>query len=162
MLAGAVANLADRGIDGVVTDYLHTGWWPTFNLADALITCAALAFLADPSNPGAGGMILWPLFGTTNQLTAGLSLLVLTLILWRWGRNYLVALIPLIFIVVMTMSAMVLSIIDFVNQGNLLLQADLFGDWREEVVWRTGDSSALRIYATPHETDLRIAKACSR
>jgi carbon starvation protein len=50
-----------------------------------------------------------------------LSLLVLTLILWRWGRNYLVALIPLIFIVVMTMSAMVLSIIDFVNQGNLLL-----------------------------------------
>ena len=86
-----------------------------------LITCAALAFLADPSNPGAGGMILWPLFGTTNQLTAGLSLLVLTLILWRWGRNYLVALIPLIFIVVMTMSAMVLSIIDFVNQGNLLL-----------------------------------------
>ncbi|GAA5346432.1 carbon starvation protein [Planifilum fimeticola] len=86
-----------------------------------LITCAALAFLADPSNPGAGGMILWPLFGTTNQLTAGLSLLVLTLILWRWGRNYLVSLIPLIFIVAMTMSSMVLSIIDFINQGNTLL-----------------------------------------
>ena len=66
-------------------------------------------------------MILWPLFGTTNQLTAGLSLLVLTLILWRWGRNYLVSLIPLIFIVAMTMSSMVLSIIDFINQGNTLL-----------------------------------------
>ena len=37
------------------------------------------------------------------------------------------------------------------------LSADLFGDWREEVVWRTTDSSALRIYATPHETQLRIA-----
>ncbi|RRS01770.1 rhamnogalacturonan lyase family protein [Glycomyces terrestris] len=37
------------------------------------------------------------------------------------------------------------------------LSADLFGDWREEVVWRTGDSSALRIYATPHQTNLRIA-----
>src|SRR5690606_5613543 len=86
-----------------------------------LITCAALAFLADPSNPGAGGMILWPLFGTTNQLTAGLSLLVLTLILWRWGRNFLVSLIPLIFIVAMTMSSMVLSIIDFTRQGNTLL-----------------------------------------
>ena len=47
MLAGAVANLADRGIDGVVTDYLHTGWWPTFNLADALIIGgAALLILA--------------------------------------------------------------------------------------------------------------------
>ncbi|MQM28109.1 rhamnogalacturonan lyase family protein [Glycomyces albidus] len=37
------------------------------------------------------------------------------------------------------------------------LSADLFGDWREEVVWRTSDSSALRIYATPHQTSLRIA-----
>jgi hypothetical protein len=36
------------------------------------------------------------------------------------------------------------------------LSADLFGDWREEVVWRTGASSALRIYATPHETDVRL------
>ncbi|MEU6250315.1 carbohydrate-binding protein [Glycomyces sp. NPDC047010] len=37
------------------------------------------------------------------------------------------------------------------------LSADLFGDWREEVVWRTSDSSALRIYATPYTTNLRIA-----
>lgn len=37
------------------------------------------------------------------------------------------------------------------------LSADLFGDWREEVVWRTADNTALRIYATPHRTTLRIA-----
>ncbi|HET6298078.1 MAG TPA: signal peptidase II, partial [Kribbella sp.] len=30
-VAGALANLLDRAPDGVVTDYLHTGWWPTFN-----------------------------------------------------------------------------------------------------------------------------------
>ncbi|WP_431523658.1 rhamnogalacturonan lyase [Paenibacillus pabuli] len=36
------------------------------------------------------------------------------------------------------------------------LQADLFGDWREEVVWRTSDSSALRIYTTTAITDKRI------
>jgi rhamnogalacturonan endolyase len=36
------------------------------------------------------------------------------------------------------------------------LSADLFGDWREEVVWRTSDSSALRIYATPIQTSLRL------
>jgi hypothetical protein len=36
------------------------------------------------------------------------------------------------------------------------LSADLFGDWREEVVWRTSDNTALRIYATPHQTNLRI------
>ncbi|GAA2138789.1 carbohydrate-binding protein [Glycomyces algeriensis] len=37
------------------------------------------------------------------------------------------------------------------------LSADLFGDWREEVVWRTSDNSALRIYATSSTTNLRIA-----
>ncbi|MFG3342917.1 carbohydrate-binding protein [Glycomyces sp. NPDC048151] len=37
------------------------------------------------------------------------------------------------------------------------LSADLFGDWREEVVWRTSDNSALRIYATSSQTSLRIA-----
>ncbi|MEU5157075.1 carbohydrate-binding protein [Glycomyces sp. NPDC021274] len=36
------------------------------------------------------------------------------------------------------------------------LSADLFGDWREEVVWKTTDSSRLRIYSTPHQTNLRI------
>ncbi len=37
VIGGAVANLVDRAGDGVVTDYLHTGWWPTFNLADTFI-----------------------------------------------------------------------------------------------------------------------------
>jgi hypothetical protein len=36
------------------------------------------------------------------------------------------------------------------------LSGDLFGDWREEVIWRTSNSSALRIYATPVQTDRRI------
>ena len=43
MLAGAIANLVDRLGDGVVTDYLHTSWWPTFNLADVFITLGAAA-----------------------------------------------------------------------------------------------------------------------
>lgn len=42
VLGGALANLIDRGLDGAVTDYLHTGWWPTFNLADAFIVCGAV------------------------------------------------------------------------------------------------------------------------
>jgi rhamnogalacturonan endolyase len=36
------------------------------------------------------------------------------------------------------------------------LTADLFGDWREEVMWRLSDSSALRIYTTTDVTTLRI------
>lgn len=36
------------------------------------------------------------------------------------------------------------------------LQADLLGDWREEAVWRTDDSTALRIYTTTAVTEQRI------
>lgn len=42
------------------------------------------------------------------------------------------------------------------TKGNPSLQADLFGDWREEAVWRTEDSSALRIYTTTDLTEHRI------
>ncbi|MEV5550414.1 rhamnogalacturonan lyase [Streptomyces sp. NPDC052309] len=37
-----------------------------------------------------------------------------------------------------------------------VLSGDILGDWREEVVWRTADNTALRIYSTPHETATRI------
>ncbi|SEQ25336.1 RICIN domain-containing protein [Streptomyces radiopugnans] len=37
-----------------------------------------------------------------------------------------------------------------------VLSGDLFGDWREEVIWRHGDNSALRIYATTATTGLKL------
>lgn len=42
------------------------------------------------------------------------------------------------------------------SKGNPCLQADLFGDWREEVVWRTKDSTALHIYTTTDMTTHRL------
>lgn len=42
------------------------------------------------------------------------------------------------------------------TKANPSLQADLFGDWREEVIWRSQDSSELRIYTTTDETDVRL------
>ncbi|OKJ66581.1 rhamnogalacturonan lyase [Streptomyces sp. CB02460] len=37
-----------------------------------------------------------------------------------------------------------------------VISGDLFGDWREEVVWATTNNTALRIYSTPYETTTRI------
>ncbi len=37
-----------------------------------------------------------------------------------------------------------------------VLSADLFGDWREEVIWRTTDNQELRIYTTTIPTAHRI------
>mgnify|MGYP007058251363 FL=1 len=42
------------------------------------------------------------------------------------------------------------------TKGNPALQADLLGDWREELVYRTEDSSALRIYTTTDVTEHRL------
>jgi rhamnogalacturonan endolyase len=36
------------------------------------------------------------------------------------------------------------------------LSADLFGDWREEVIWRTADNQELRIYTTTIPTQYRL------
>ncbi len=36
------------------------------------------------------------------------------------------------------------------------LSADILGDWREEVVWRTSNSSALRIYSTTDATSISL------
>jgi len=42
------------------------------------------------------------------------------------------------------------------TKGNPSLQADIFGDWREEVIWPTSDSTELRIYTTTDVTEHRI------
>ncbi len=42
------------------------------------------------------------------------------------------------------------------TKGNPSLQADLFGDWREEVIWPSSDSTELRIYTTTDVTEHRI------
>ncbi len=36
------------------------------------------------------------------------------------------------------------------------VQADLFGDWREEIVWKTADEQGVRIYSTNIETPYKI------
>ncbi|ODS33056.1 MAG: carbon starvation proteinCstA [Candidatus Scalindua rubra] len=64
---------------------------------------------------------LWPIFGATNQMLAGLSLLVLSVYLFRKGRKIIYTLVPMIFLLIMTSTAMVLSLKDFIKSGNWIL-----------------------------------------
>lgn len=61
ILGGATGNLLDRAGDGAVTDYLHTGWFPTFNLADVLLTMGvlllAVSALLRPADPTPDGAV---------------------------------------------------------------------------------------------------------
>ncbi|MDR9414697.1 MAG: carbon starvation protein A [Gracilimonas sp.] len=73
---------------------------------------AALVLLPEgPRGLGSGGYLLWPLFGTSNQLLAGISLLLVTIWLKRKGRSILYTLIPMIFLMVMTLWAMVEQVV---------------------------------------------------
>lgn len=78
----------------------------------AVFTSAALVLLPKgPNGFGSGGYLLWPLFGTSNQLLAGISLLLISIWLKRQGRNFLVTFIPMIFLLVMTIWAMVQQVV---------------------------------------------------
>lgn len=51
VIGGALANVVDRAGDGVVTDYLHTGWWPTFNLADTFLVAGFIVIVLLHAGP---------------------------------------------------------------------------------------------------------------
>ncbi|MFC3039936.1 carbon starvation protein A [Virgibacillus xinjiangensis] len=73
----------------------------------AVVSSAALVLIPEgPNGFGSGGYLIWPLFGTSNQLLAGISLLLVSIWLKRLGRNYAVTLIPMIFLMFMTLYAM--------------------------------------------------------
>ncbi|MBU8565022.1 carbon starvation protein A [Virgibacillus pantothenticus] len=73
----------------------------------AVLSSAALVLLPEgPKGFGSGGYQLWPLFGTANQLLAAISLMLIAVWLKRLGRNYAVVIIPMIFVMVMTLYAM--------------------------------------------------------
>ncbi|MBY7143812.1 carbon starvation protein A [Virgibacillus sp. NKC19-3] len=73
----------------------------------AVVSSAALVLLPQgPQGFGSGGYLIWPLFGTSNQLLAGISLLLISIWLKRQGRNYAITLIPMIFLMFMTLYAM--------------------------------------------------------
>jgi carbon starvation protein len=63
----------------------------------AVGACLTLAFGAGGAE-GTGGMIIWPLFGTTNQLLAGLTLLVISVMLVKLGRPCRFTMVPMVFV----------------------------------------------------------------
>ncbi len=78
----------------------------------AILLAAAIAALPAPGavwslqTAGTGGLILWPLFGATNQLLGGLAFLVITFWLWRRKLPIWFVVFPMLFMLVMPAVAM--------------------------------------------------------
>ncbi len=76
--------------------------------AIAVVLGAAMATIPAPGKPmGTGGLILWPLFGATNQLLAGLALMVIVFYLRRRNITIWFALIPMLIMLIMPAWALI-------------------------------------------------------
>ncbi len=96
----------------------------------------AALLLAVTQGDGQGGLALWPLFGTTNQLVAGVTLLIVSIWLKKQGRPYAYTLIPMVAVSAVTAWAMVGNLFDYYASfetlwllsisGTLILALDLW------------------------------------
>ena len=86
----------------------------------AVACCLALAFGAGGAS-GSGGLTIWPLFGSTNQILAALTLLVISVMLMKMGRPARYTLVPMVFVLITSAWAAVLKLIEFYQAGNWLL-----------------------------------------
>ncbi len=102
------------GVDALRNKYAAT--------AVAVAAGGTLALLPGPQGPGSGGLVIWPLFGATNQLLAGLALLVVAFYLRRSGRPCWFILAPLVLMIVLPFWALVHQIfLDFLPKGKWTL-----------------------------------------
>ena len=89
----------------------------------AVVLATLIAALPGPGNAwslktaGGGGLILWPLFGATNQLLAGLAFLVISFFLWRRGIPTFFVVIPMIFMLIVPAAAMIMELPTWFNQA---------------------------------------------
>lgn len=81
----------------------------------------AIGVEAPGKGPGSGGFLLWPLFGATNQLVGGLTLLIATIYLWKNKKPFIYTLVPMVFLILITTSSMILNFKHFSNNFLLLV-----------------------------------------
>ena len=107
LVVSEMAELAGVKLSGAVATVIAVG--------------CALGLTFSMGLDGSGGMLIWPLFGTTNQLMAGLTLSIVVIILTQLRRPTWPVLIPLVFVTAMSLWAAILQLRTFLEAGNWLL-----------------------------------------
>lgn len=87
----------------------------------SLIAVLSAMGLMFASSGGKGGLYLWPLFGATNQMLAGLTLMLITVYLFKKGRGFKNFLIPGVFIFIVTSISLITNIYIYYSHEKLTL-----------------------------------------
>jgi len=123
--AGTTLDTATRIQRYVITEIFSSTRMPVFKNMYfttflAVATAAILAFATGAD--GQGALKLWPLFGAVNQTLAALALIIITIYLKsKGGKQWLVSGIPAVFMSIVTVWAIVLNQIQYVQEQSLLL-----------------------------------------
>lgn len=107
LVVSEIAELAGVKLSGLAATLIAVG--------------CALGLTFSTGVDGSGGMLIWPLFGTTNQLMAGLTLAILVVMLTQLRRPTWPVLIPLVFVTLMSLWAAVLQLRTLWTAQNWLL-----------------------------------------
>ncbi|MEZ2122043.1 carbon starvation protein A [Corynebacterium sp. CCM 9203] len=99
----------------------HLGVKLTNIVATIIVLVVALGLTFSSGGDGSGGLAIWPLFGTTNQLMASLTMSIICIILIRLRRPYKVVLVPMVFVMVVSVWALVIQLGAFYTAGNWML-----------------------------------------
>ncbi len=84
-----------------------------------VVLAAALLAFSKPAAEGA--LALWPLFGSLNQLLAALALAIVSVYLIQKKKNVLIVFIPMVFVLLMTIWAMIDNLIVYMNDKDYVL-----------------------------------------
>lgn len=100
---------------GKITKPFNNRYFTTF------VVVAAAGMLAFSRPAGEGALVLWPLFGSLNQLLAALALAIVSVYLVKKQKNVLISFIPMVFVLVMTIWAMIQNLNLYFKDHDMVL-----------------------------------------
>jgi carbon starvation protein len=134
MLAVMVVLFAGTTMDAGLRlqRYIVQEWGNIYNIAPlknnilatllSIAACLILAFGVTAGDyPGDGGMLIWPVFGATNQILASMTLMVISIYLIKLGRPVKNILIPMIIILILALWASGWYVIDHFQKESWVL-----------------------------------------
>jgi len=105
-----------------------TGWKSKAGGFFAALVTLTIPFLFLMFTRAKGYLVAWPIFGTSNQLLASLILLALSVWLIKTGRNPVYTLLPMLFMLTMTLWSLISMTIPFLKSLPDIFQGKIIPD----------------------------------